>query len=441
MYKKIFFAAALALVLTLSAVLPVIAAPPEPSLDGAQSVYLWCAESNEAIIYKSGGEKIYPASTVKMMTGLVAIELIGNRLDERVTMTQEMLSHKRGTSMQLKAGETLSYRDLLYATVCGGFNDAAYALAVASAGSADAFVERMNEKAHSLGALDTYYTNPTGWHDPAMVTTLSDTAKIAKAAYKDALYLHISSVTSYTVPANNVSEAFTVRNRNGLIGSFYTAGYYNRHAKGLAAGMTDEGGYCVATYFEYDGLSFLAIVMGGEKRGEQITSYAIANELIDYAVYYYGSLDIMRAGDYICELPVSLAPSPSGKEHYMLDATVAEDISLYLPYDRNSLDTLEKRYYLYSDELRAPISEGEVIGGVDFYIDGAYRGTADLVASESVLPSAFLTAMDSARSFMLGRAFVIAVIIFLALFGFYYYTIEIKLRRKRTKNLKFKNIY
>jgi len=441
MSKKLIFTAFFVLFAMLLSPLSIAAAPAAPSLDGADSVYLFCEESGSVILSKSATKTIYPASMTKIMTGLVAIELIGNRLDEKVSLTSEMLVSKQGTSMSLKVGEVVSFRDLLYGSICGGFNDAAGALAVASAGSMPKFVERMNEKAKELGATSTHYTNPTGWHDDSMVTTLYDTALIARAASKDALYMTVSSAPTYTIPKNNISEEFIVRNRNGLIGSYYAAGYYNRHARGLAAGMTDEGGFCVATTAEYEGLNFLCIVMGGKHEGEEISSYRIANELLDYAIFYYGELDIVDKDDIISSLPVSLALSPNGKDSYMLDCVPKDDVSLFTVYDRGSLDTLEIKPYSYTDTLKAPIKEGEVVGGADVYIDGAYKGTFPLVASEDVRADAFLTFISSAKSFLLSRTFIISFISALILFGVYYFAVEIKIRRGRTKSLNYKNIY
>ncbi len=441
-WVKLFCAVVLCLLLISSLNLNCAAIEPLPSLDRAQTVYLWNEEHNETIVRKTSSEKIYPASMTKIMTGLVAIDLVENRLDEKIALTKEMLSDKKGTSMQLKVGEEVSFRDLLYAAICGGFNDATTALAIASAGSVENFVRLMNEKADFLGAHDTHYTNPTGWHDPTMQTTLSDTVIIAKAAMKNELYVTVSSAAKYTVSANNISKEFTVNNRNGLISSFYAYGYYNRHAKGLIAGMTDEGGYCVATFFEYGGFTYLCIVMGADKQDEVINSYAIANELISYVTYYYGELDVLRADDTVCKLPLSLALSnKDGEDEYMLPCTTGEDVSLFIPYDNKSLSTLELKPYFYYDEFSAPISKGEVVGGVDIYVDGELRGTKPLVAARSVEANSFLLTMENAKNMLFSRGFLLFLIVFIALFSTYFYFAELKAFRKKHKNIKFDRIY
>ena len=438
---KKFIAFLTLLSLLFSLCISVAAVDPLPDTSKAKSVYLWNAEYDEIILSRSQEDVIFPASMTKIMTGLVAIDLIGGRLDETVTLTSAMLADRKGTSMQLKVGEVVSYRDLLYGAICGGFNDAATALAVSSAGSMAEFVKKMNEKAEALGAKKTFYTNPTGWHNDAMVTTLEDTVIIAKAAMQNELYVKVSSSPSYVVKATNVSSDFTVNNRNGLIGSHYAHGYYNRRAMGLIAGMTDEGGHCVATFFEDSGLTYLCIVMGAEELNEKIYSYTIANDLISYVVRYYGEVRAIKAGELITKAPVSLAASNSGDEQYMLNCVVDSDVNVITPYDSASLESIELRSYLLKDELTAPIKEGEIVGGVDIFVDGVLRGHAELHAANDVEANGFLVAMSNAKKMLSSRAFIISFVVFAVLFSLYFFFFELKNFQKREQKIKFDRLY
>ena len=422
-----------------SLVLPASAVEPLPDVSGAKSVYLWNAEYDKAIISKSEG-KIFPASMTKIMTGLVAIDLIGSRLDEKVTVSAEMLTGNQGTRIPLTEGEVVSFRDLLYAAICGGFNDAANALAVASAGSKAEFVKKMNEKAKELGAKNTHYTNPTGWHDESMVTTLHDTALICKAAMKNELYVTVSSAASYIVPKNNKSDKFTVHNRNGLIGTHYVYGYRNPKAQGLIAGMTDEGGYCLATFFEDSGMSYLCIVMGASETEGTISSYEIANSLISYVSNYYGKVDVIKADEKITSVPVHLAVSTT-EDYYMLDCTVPSKTSVLVPYDRNSLESIELVPYFFSEEISAPITKGEVVGGVDIFIDGVLVGNTDMCAAKDVEANSILTTMAKAKELLVSRAFIIFLIVFLVLFALYFFFFELESLRKKNKKIRFDRIY
>lgn len=428
--------------LSCTAVIPLSAAPECPSLEYADSVYLYNTENNKVIVSKSTGGTVSPASTAKIATGLVAYELACDRLGELVTVTKEMLSGSKGTSMNLREGDVVSLCDLYYATVCGGYNDAAYALAYASAGSIGEFVHLMNEKARSLGCTETNYTNPTGYDDPAMYTTLGDVVKLSLAAMENEFYVTVSSASNYTLQNGGGTEKSVIYNRNALISTYYAQGFYNKNARGLIAGMTDAGGYCVVSFAENAGLTYLCIVMGAREHDGVIGSFDIANKLIGYAVSYCGYLKVLDAGTKVCEVPVSLAVGDSSEDGVrMLRAVVSEDVSLFLPYDSDSADTLEIKYYLYESPLRATVVQGEVIGGADFYIDGKYVASAPLCAGETVRANGFLKFMDSFKNFLTGRFFIISVSAFVILFGIYYYFTELKFRRRTTQNIGYKDIY
>ena len=154
---------------------PVLAAEV-PEIHEAAGAYLYNFE-NDAVLYEMNpDERIYPASTVKLMTGILAMEALGDTPDRTITVTAEMLNKVVGNNMGLKAGEVVTVKDMLYGLLLNGANDAAQVLAVTVSGSVSDFVDAMNEKAQYLGAYNTFYTNPTGMHSDAMITTVSDTA-------------------------------------------------------------------------------------------------------------------------------------------------------------------------------------------------------------------------------------------------------------------------
>ena len=117
------------------------------------------------------------------MMGLIACEELEDRLDESVTITNEMVAPASGRRAYLKAGSTITIRELLYLAICGTYNDAAYALATIIGGSSQGFVEMMNVRAMELGAKNTTYVNPIGYPDnDGMTTTAYNVLRIALAA-------------------------------------------------------------------------------------------------------------------------------------------------------------------------------------------------------------------------------------------------------------------
>ena len=130
---------------------------------------------------------MFPGSSVKMMTGLIACEMLGTRLDEVVEITDELIKGAQGWNIKLKAGMRVTVKDLLYGVLCGCGNDATTAIATLCSGGVNSFVEYMNIKAESLGMKNTHFTNPTGIDDSLMYSTLSDIMIIAKEVCKNQL--------------------------------------------------------------------------------------------------------------------------------------------------------------------------------------------------------------------------------------------------------------
>ncbi|MBQ8696217.1 MAG: D-alanyl-D-alanine carboxypeptidase, partial [Clostridia bacterium] len=152
----------------------------------------------DEVLYESKADKvIYPASTVKMMTGIIAIEYYAGRYDTEITFNAEMLSLTGGTKISYKEGEVLTVEELLYGLLVGNGNDAAYALALSVCPTVDEFVTLMNEKAKSLGAEHTVYANPTGVDDNKAQTTVRDVAKIAAYASSMKEFIKYSSCERY----------------------------------------------------------------------------------------------------------------------------------------------------------------------------------------------------------------------------------------------------
>lgn len=409
-----------------------------PNTDNAKCVYFYNIETKNTILKKGGGERISPASSVKIMTGLIACERLFDRLDESVTITAEMIRPTEGTRMKLSEGDTLSIRSLLYGTICGGFNDAAYALAFVVAQSHSEFVRLMNEKAIELGAKDTVYINPTGFDTAGQRTTLEDVAVITKAALKNELYMEISSTVSKKVSFSNHKEDFTVHNRNGLIGSHYSQGYKNNYAQGMIAGVTDLGGYTVITKAVIDDSEYLCIVMGGIEKNGTISSYSIANELIYYAKSNLKKLCLMKKDELVCTVPIKFALDGTAKKDGQdyLNVRTASDVTAILP---TSTDTsaITYKYHLYSETLSAPINAGATVGIIDFYLEDEYLTSAPLCINSDVSANTFLLTMDKMKTTIISRTTFIPLILFVVLSSVFF-SIRRNRKRKTVKEIKMK---
>ena len=403
----------------LGAIAPVSALEDPPASTDVGVVLLLNLENDLTLYEKEADTNVYPSSSVKIMTGLLACRALADRLDETVTVSAAMVAGVTGRSMHLADGEKLTVKDLLYAAICGGYNDAACVLACLASGSVAAFVEDMNEEALRLGTLHTRYTNPTGLHDPAMCTTARDIAIIAREAYANDLYMRISSERTYTIPPTNVADERLFSNRNALI-SDSSRNYYNGRCKGMNAGMTDEGGWCVVTVYEAsDGAANLCIILRGldVASGELIPAYVQTNRLLSWANRNYGYRTVLAAGETLDTVRVGM----TGISKSRADLVPAEDLKIYLPADLDVEGQLEFNVILDGGEVTAPVTAGQTVGTVNVSYGGRIVGKAPITVTEDFKRSGFLNALQAFKGYLTGRAFLLTVPIFLVMLLPYLY--------------------
>lgn len=383
-----------------------------PTVENCRAACLYDKTHDRILVMENPDTPLNTSTSAKVMMGLVACEMLSDRLDESVTLTDEMLSGTSGYSMQLKSGETIKIKDLLYGAICGSYNDAGYAIASICSGSSMGFVSAINERAKALGAASTSYTNPLGYPDnDAMITTLSDTLKIASAASENQLYMEICSAKKYEISATNLSGARTVYNRNYLVSSRSTQAYYNPVCSGMNAGISGErGGWSVITLAHDDGADYLCIILGGEESEDgEIYAYNTANRLINWACDTYNLYKVFNKGQIIGKVSVDLTAIGSQKVDYAL----SDNLSVYIPNHSNPSITYKTQFV--SDKLTAPIKAGEKIGVVNVYCNGEIVGECDVVLLEDCESNVFMKAISALGNYTKSRAFIAAIVCFAVL--------------------------
>ncbi len=392
---------AVAAVIAACGIFPFTAAALEdPIVENAKSALVYNFENDMTIFEYNIDEILYPTSTVKIMTGIIAVEALGSRLDERVTVTAEMLKNVVGNNIGLKVGEIVKVEDLLYALLANCANDAAYVLAYYISGSVDDFVKLMNQRALELGAYKTHYTNPTGMHNDSMVTTLSDTFIIAKYAYTLELYMQITSTAKYVMEATNLSQYRNICNRNCLISSFYGTGYLYSGAQGMNAGSTTQGGYSLVSTADDGNLTYLVIVMGASADEEKTYSYENGIRMFDWAFDSYAYRTVLSDKQTICELPVTLSSTVD-----YVTLVPAEPIVVYMPSDVDLESEITFSYNTTEDELAAPVKAGAQYGSVTVMYNNQILGSVPLVATTSVTRSDFLYFLLQVKEFTTSKFF------------------------------------
>lgn len=240
------------------------------------------AESGEVLFAKNEQQKIYPASTTKLLTALVVLE--HSEPDESVIVGEEVHFRTEGEARAgLFEGQVLTVEQLLSAMLLQSGNDAARTLAthiaekvndqkLATAIALDTFAQLMNQKAKEIGAHNSQFVNPHGLHDEGHYSTAEDIVKIALAAKGHDMIEKIVSLPSYT------TDTHTYTNRNQLLNPH--SDYYYEYATGLKTGFTSQAGYCLASSAEKDGTKVIAVVVQSGK--EAIWSDSLA--LLEYGL-------------------------------------------------------------------------------------------------------------------------------------------------------------
>ncbi len=398
-----------------------------PSLEGATSVYLYNLTQDRVIAEKNTDKVIYPASTVKLMTGLVAAQLLSDRLDEQIEVTEEMLKGVTGNNLKISAGEVVTVHDMFYGLLCGGNNDCAAILAHVAAGGIPQFVELMNQKATELGTKTTNYTNVSGMHSDNMVTTAHDTYLVAAAAYKVPLIMEAVTTNKYEMPATNKNGQRNVYNKNYLISRYIDTTYYNSLAQGMNAGYTNQGGYCLVTSAEYNGQVYICVVMGAEEQNKRIRSYEIASDLIDWAFSAYSEIKVLDVNSYLGEMTVTLAQDT---DHVTIKP--AGSLTAFLPSDIDVSKDIELLPKLNEFELEAPVVEGQVVGFITVKYGDEVLGTVDLITTDKVERSEFLYTLQRLKTFSSQRWFIASMIALVILTAVYIFVVA-SVRDKRTR--------
>lgn len=183
-------------------VLALLLVLPRAGAVSARGAVVIDADTGETLFEQNADSRLPMASTTKIMTALVAL---GEGDLDRVYIVKPEYAAVEGSSMYLKAGETLSLRDTLYGLMLASGNDAAVAIA-GECGGMTAFVGKMNAKAAELGLMDTHFDNPNGLPSDTHYTTAHELAKITAAALKDPVFRQIVSTKSCTVSGHALSN-------------------------------------------------------------------------------------------------------------------------------------------------------------------------------------------------------------------------------------------
>lgn len=235
---------------------------PQASDISSTAAIVMETSTNTVLYSKNADQALYPASAVKVMTCLVALE--NSSLDDQVTMTAAGVSGVTdgGANISSQLDEVFTMEQCLYAIMVASANDIALQVAEHVGGSVDAFVQTMNTRAQELGCTNTVFTNPTGLPDENQHITAHDMALIMEAAMANETFRTIAATTSYTLPATNVSGGERVLTNSFTMINNASDGYYEPCIGGKE-GYTEASGSTLVCEAAKNNMKLVCVVLNG----------------------------------------------------------------------------------------------------------------------------------------------------------------------------------
>ncbi len=320
----------------------------------AGSAILLDAASGSVLFAQNADMQRGMASTTKIMTALVVLETLPP--ETVVEITPEMTGAE-GSSLYLQAGEHLTVEQLLYGLLLESGNDAAEALAIACDGSIEAFTERMNAKAKSLGLTHTHFANPHGLSASGHYTTARELALLTREALQNPLFREIVSTYRMKIPYLDQPGARSLTNHNPILTRY-------DGLIGVKTGWTTADGKCFVTAAERDGLTLIAVTLGDTNLTSTHTS------LLDRGFACFEAVPL-RVEDGL------FLPLVGGKQPFLALSAGDKELSVCLPKGETADAKVETPAFVY-----AGLQKGDVTGRVVFTWNGQTLGEIPLLADE-----------------------------------------------------------
>lgn len=322
--------------------------------------------SSGTVLYESNADAaLRPASVTKIMSILLVMEAIRNgriSLDDIVKVSENAAS-MGGSQVFLEPGEEMTVRELLKCVIISSANDATVALAEYVAGSEEAFVAQMNVRAQELGMKNTHFVNTNGLDDSedsqSHLTSARDIALMSRE-----LMNNFPEITEYTtIWMDSIRNGeFGLTNTNRLI-RFY------KGATGLKTGSTSKAGFCISATAMRDGMHLVAVIMGSPTRDERNEA---AKKLLDHGFANYSLYK--NEGGKTDPVYVSGGKTDSVTGEYgVFSSILGKGCAGEVSFEIN-----------INEDLKAPISKGDIIGYVSFFANGEVIGEVPVTAAENV---------------------------------------------------------
>ena len=313
--------------------------PAPPGIKAAAAVVL-DGDSGQILFERNARARRAPASTTKIMTGLLAVE--SGRLDEYVTISKRAASIGEST-IYLKEGERLTLRQLTYGVLLSSGNDASTAVAeFLGGGSESRFIEMMNARAQSLGMKDTHFNNPHGLPGENHYSSAYDLSLLLREATRNPVWNEIAETKWKKIPGFGKAEGRTLRNHNKTLWNY-------PHATGGKTGFTNAAGRCF---------------VGSAKRGDHRVIQTVlasadlwkeTHALLSYGLDHFENVAVAKEGEIVGTVPIH------GGSSRVVEVIAPRDVMVSVPRGQAERIALQQVWQL-PDALVAPVSVRQPVG-------------------------------------------------------------------------------
>ncbi len=340
---------------------------------GAKYIILQDHYSGKILYEKGADERIYPASMTKIMTSIVAFDLLKKgetSLDEMIIISEKAwrMSQSGYSSMFIMLNDQVSVEDLLKGIIIVSGNDACVALAEGLSGTEKDFVLLMNEKAKEIGLENTNFNNSSGINDPNNYSTVRDILKMSAYMIKNyPEYYSYFKETSFTWDRTG-GDPITQGNRNPLL-------YKNMGVDGIKTGFLTVEQYSLATSIKVGKRRITAVGSGFKTKNSRSRESV---KILNWGLKKFDTVRIAKKDEIFANIDVWL-----GKKN-KVDVVTSEDFYLTIP--KRKKKTI-KTVLEYEGPIQSPIKKGEKLGVLNVYISGELKKQIDVLSAENIKKS------------------------------------------------------
>ncbi len=342
----------------------------------ARSAVLMDAKSGRVLYEKNGYEHMPNASTTKIMTCILTLEL-GN-LEDEVSVSSYAASMPK-VRLGMRTDDRFYLRDLLYSLMLESHNDSAVAIAEHIAGSVEEFAKKMNQKAAELGCEDTYFITPNGLdaqnEGGVHGTTAQDLAKIMSYCIKNEQFLEITRTQNHQFTNVAGTKSYNCNNHNAFLQMM-------DGALSGKTGFTGNAGYCYVGALEREGRTFVVALLACGWPNNKSYKWADTTSLMNYGLEQYQNTDVYEYGREFSPVMAVDAEPENGRlyQNVTVPLRVEEKELIVLKRADEEVRTI----YDIPEQLSAPVEKGQQVGSIQYYLGERQIAEIPVCAGKSV---------------------------------------------------------